>query len=196
MAGNKFKLTSLLWVIFIFLILIDSTLEERQKNKKGRRRAQQQARRQKQSRKTSPNRENKLRRLIQNDQPRRSLERDRRAPYPQSEYDYAEGDYNYIYTDGIYDDYYEEEVYDSDGGPNRGDQSLVSPEVPGNMIVRVASKNRPGYYWAIDEGIEGYLMTEAEMFKLVSPGLWGSGSISFESITRPGRYIRHRDGKI
>ena len=43
--------------------------------------------------------------------------------------------------------------------------------VPGNMIVRVASKNRPGYYWAIDEGIEGYLMTEAEMFRLVSPGL-------------------------
>ena len=68
--------------------------------------------------------------------------------------------------------------------------------VPGNMIVRVASKNRPGYYWAIDEGIEGYLMTEAEMFKVLSPGLWGEGSISFESVTRPGRYIRHRDGKI
>ena len=116
-------------VIFIFLILIDSTLEERQKNKKGRRRAQQQARKQKQSRKTSPNRQNKLRRLIQNDQPRRNLDRDRRAPFPrkmikqiylwdyksifnvESEYDYAEGDYNYIYTDGIYDDYYEEEVY-------------------------------------------------------------------------------------
>ena len=29
----------------------------------------------------------------------------------ESEYDYEEGDYNYIYTDGIYDDYYEEEVY-------------------------------------------------------------------------------------
>ena len=62
--------------------------------------------------------------------------------------------------------------------------------------MRIASKNRPGYYWAIDEGIEGYLMTEAEMFRVVSPGLWGAGSISFESITRPGRYIRHRDGKI
>ena len=68
--------------------------------------------------------------------------------------------------------------------------------VPGNMIVRITSKNRPGYYWAIDEGIEGYLMTEAEMFKVLSPGLWGEGSISFESVTRPGRYIRHRDGKI
>ena len=31
--------------------------------------------------------------------------------FTESEYDYAEGDYNYIYTDGIYDDYYEEEVY-------------------------------------------------------------------------------------
>ena len=74
--------------------------------------------------------------------------------------------------------------------------SNVWMKVPGNMIVRVASKNRPGYYWAVDEGIEGYLMTEPEMFRVVSPGLWGSGSISFESITRPGRYIRHRDGKI
>ena len=26
----------------------------------------------------------------------------------ESEYDYAEGDYNYIYTDGVYDDYYED----------------------------------------------------------------------------------------
>ena len=64
------------------------------------------------------------------------------------------------------------------------------------MIVRITSKNRPGYYWAIDEGIEGYLMTEPEMFRVINPGLWGAGSISFESITRPGRYIRHRDGKI
>ena len=31
--------------------------------------------------------------------------------FVESEYDYEEGDYNYIYTDGIYDDYYEEEVY-------------------------------------------------------------------------------------
>lgn len=68
--------------------------------------------------------------------------------------------------------------------------------VPGNMIVRVASKNRPGYYWAIDEGIEGYLMTEAEMFRLVSPGLAGAASVSFESVTRPGRFVRHRGGKI
>ena len=64
------------------------------------------------------------------------------------------------------------------------------------MIVRITSKNRPGYYWAIDEGIEGYLMTEPEIFRVINPGLWGAGSISFESITRPGRYIRHRDGKI
>ena len=64
------------------------------------------------------------------------------------------------------------------------------------MIVRITSKNRPGYYWAIDEGIEGYLMTEAEMFRVISPGLWGAASVSFESISRPGRYIRHRDGKI
>jgi hypothetical protein len=37
--------------------------------------------------------------------------------------------------------------------------------VPGGQIVRVSSKNRPGFHWAIDEGIEGYLMTQAELFK-------------------------------
>merc|ERR550519_508609 len=134
-------------------------------------------------------------RRVQNDQPR-SVDRGRRAPkpdpYPQSEYDYEE---NYIYTDGVYDDTYYDDYYGTDfEGPNRGDQSLVSPE--GEMIVRITSKNRPGYYWAIDEGIEGYLMTEAEMFRVISPGLWGAASVSFESISRPGRYIRHRDGKI
>jgi hypothetical protein len=44
------------------------------------------------------------------------------------------------------------------------------------LVVRVVSKNRPGYYWSIDEGIEGYLMQEAELFKLINPGLYGSGS--------------------
>jgi hypothetical protein len=29
----------------------------------------------------------------------------------------------------------------------------------------VTSKNRPGFHWAIDEGIEGYLMNQAELFK-------------------------------
>ena len=37
--------------------------------------------------------------------------------------------------------------------------------VPGGQIVRVSSKNRPGYHWAIDEGVEGYLMTQPELFK-------------------------------
>merc|ERR550519_2717480 len=69
-------------------------------------------------------------RRVQNDQPR-SVDRGRRAPkpdpYPQSEYDYEE---NYIYTDGVYDDAYYDDYYGTDfEGPNRGDQSLVSPEV-------------------------------------------------------------------
>ena len=58
--------------------------------------------------------------------------------------------------------------------------------------MRVVSKNRPGFYWSVDEGIEGYLMQEAEMFKVLSPGLWGQGTVSFESVTRPGHYIVHR----
>ena len=65
------------------------------------------------------------------------------------------------------------------------------------MIIRVVSKNRPGYYWAIDEGIEGYLMREAELFRVVKPSLLGtSGSISFESTSRPGYYICNRGGDI
>ena len=64
----------------------------------------------------------------------------------ESEYDYEE---NYIYTDGVYDDAYYDDDYYGTGrsqnttlpraeykyesisdfeGPNRGDQSLVSPE--------------------------------------------------------------------
>ena len=76
-----------------------------------------------------------------------------------------------------------------------GSSSSVSP-VEGGQIVRVASKNRPGFYWSIDEGIEGYLMEQPEMFTLISPGLWGAGSVSFQSVTKPNRYLRHRDGKI
>jgi hypothetical protein len=38
--------------------------------------------------------------------------------------------------------------------------------IPGMLVVRVTSKNRPGFYWAIDEGVEGYLMREAELFKV------------------------------
>ena len=63
--------------------------------------------------------------------------------------------------------------------------------------MRVASKNRPGYFWAVDEGVEGYLMREAELFRVTRPSLWGTdGSVSFESVTRPGNYVAHRDGEI
>jgi hypothetical protein len=68
--------------------------------------------------------------------------------------------------------------------------------VEGGSLVRVASKNRPGFYWSVDEGIEGYLMEHPELFTLASPGLWGPGSVSFQSVSRPNRFLRHRDGKI
>jgi len=61
----------------------------------------------------------------------------------------------------------------------------------------VVSKNRPGHYWAIDEGIEGYLMREGELFRIVTPSLLGTaGSISFESTSRPGYYVCNRGGDI
>lgn len=36
--------------------------------------------------------------------------------------------------------------------------------------MRVTSKNMPGFYWSIDEGIEGYLMQTPELFKVINPG--------------------------
>ena len=61
----------------------------------------------------------------------------------------------------------------------------------------MVSKNRPGHYWAIDEGIEGYLMRQGELFRVVQPSLLGTaGSISFESTSRPGYYIVNRGGEI
>jgi hypothetical protein len=60
----------------------------------------------------------------------------------------------------------------------------------------VASKNRPGHYWSIDEGVEGYLMPEAELFRAVTPGFWGQDSVTFESVSRPGHYLLHRGGEI
>ena len=64
-------------------------------------------------------------------------------------------------------------------------------------MVRVTSKNRPGFFWAVDEGTEGYLMQDAEMFRIKSPGLNGvPGSISFESVLRPGYYIVQKNGNI
>ena len=66
-----------------------------------------------------------------------------------------------------------------------------------DTFVRVVSKNRAGYYWAIDEGIEGYLMREGELFRVVQPSLLGAaGSISFESTSRPGYYLCNRGGDI
>ena len=66
-----------------------------------------------------------------------------------------------------------------------------------DLVVRIQSKNRPGYFWAVDEGVEGYLMRDEELFRVIRPSLWGTaGSISFESVLRPGYYIVHRDGEI
>ena len=66
-------------VIFIFLILVDLTLES-PKTRKGQRRSRKQKARKS---KSTPNRKlHKLSRLVQNDQPRKNLDRGRRAPYP------------------------------------------------------------------------------------------------------------------
>lgn len=84
-------------------------------------------------------------------------------------------------------------------------------------MVLITSKNRPGYFWAVDEGTEGYLMRDAEQFRVTSPGMiklkrkqfrysftLGSfiglngrpGTITFESVLRPGYYIVNKNGYI
>merc|ERR1711971_1455938 len=120
-----------------------------------------------------------------------------------------------------------------------GDQSLISPPTTPpttttttEITVRINSKNRPGYFWAVDEGIEGYLMRESELFRVIRPGYYVvhkngyidvdslpntgmdkevydnecswyahknkyfTGFTSFESTTRPGMYIRHRNRRL
>lgn len=65
------------------------------------------------------------------------------------------------------------------------------------LMVRIVSKNRPGYFWGVDEGVEGYLMRDAELFRVSSPGLSGrTGTVSFESVLRPGYYIVNKNGQI
>ena len=54
-------------------------------------------------------------------------------------------------------------------------------------LTRFGCQNRlqksPRVLWAVDEGIEGYLMREAELFRVIRPSLWGTeGSVSFESV--------------
>ncbi len=67
---------------------------------------------------------------------------------------------------------------------------LTSPD---SQLVRVVSKNRPGYFWSIDEGIEGYLMQDAEVFRVIKPGLHGDANcVSFEATSKPGHYLVHR----
>ena len=48
--------------------------------------------------------------------------------FTESEYDYAEGDYNYIYTDGIYDDYYEEDEENAKVDQSKGKNSSSKGE--------------------------------------------------------------------
>ena len=65
-------------------------------------------------------------------------------------------------------------------------------------VVRVQSKNRPSHFWAVDEGVEGYLMRQEELFRVIRPGLSGAfqGGVSFESVMRPGYYICRKDGEV
>ncbi|CAB4067915.1 COL9A [Lepeophtheirus salmonis] len=75
--------------------------------------------------------------------------------------------------------YYTEYGEDYEGDLNAGDQSpserpettTVTTKIE---VVRVLSKNRPSYYWSIDE----------------------DNSVSFEVENRPGHYLIHRDGQL
>uniref|UniRef100_A0A0K2UXP0 Thrombospondin-like N-terminal domain-containing protein n=1 Tax=Lepeophtheirus salmonis TaxID=72036 RepID=A0A0K2UXP0_LEPSM len=117
----------------------------------------------------------------------------------EEEYYYTEYGEDYEGDNDYYYDNYDE--YGAERGPQRGDQSpserpettTVTTKIE---VVRVLSKNRPSYYWSIDEGIEGYLMRTPTIYRVVSPGLHGDNSVSFEVENRPGHYLIHRDGQL
>lgn len=63
--------------------------------------------------------------------------------------------------------------------------------------IQVESKALPNNYWALDENRrnEGVLMANGHVFRIVE-GLWGDGTVSFESTTMPGQYLCNRGGTI
>lgn len=58
---------------------------------------------------------------------------------------------------------------------------------------RLLSYNFPSHNFGFDANGLPRITTTKELFRIVSPGLLGiNGTVSFESVTYPGRYLRHR----
>lgn len=84
----------------------------------------------------------------------------------------------------------------SDGGPE------VVQEVWRQLLdttVQVESKAVPGHYWAWDEALKdraaGRLELKSHVFRMIQ-GLWGEETVSFESSTHPGYYLRGQGGSM
>ena len=68
-----------------------------------------------------------------------------------------------------------------------------------DRTVEVESKAVPGHYWAWQQqqagGGPARLEVESHVFRLVA-GLWGDNTVSFESTTSPGHYLRARGDRM
>jgi hypothetical protein len=68
-----------------------------------------------------------------------------------------------------------------------------------DQTVEVESKAVPGHYWAWQQQQQGggpaRLEVESHVFRLVT-GLWGDNTVSFESTTSPGHYLRARGERM
>ena len=64
--------------------------------------------------------------------------------------------------------------------------------------IQIESKAVPRNYWNLDEysSGEGVLTLDGHVFRLV-PGLWGEGTVSFESVSGgSGMFVCQRNGRI
>jgi hypothetical protein len=69
-----------------------------------------------------------------------------------------------------------------------------------DTTVEVESKAVPGHYWAWQQqqqqgGGPARLEVESHVFRMVS-GLWGDNTVSFESTTSPGHFLRARGDRM
>ena len=97
-----------------------------------------------------------------------------------------------------------------DSNTDRNDASFIMSDLSGggaevyveevwkqllNTTLLVESKAVPGHYWSWQEnssGSKGRLEVEGHVFRMI-PGLWGVETVSFESTTLPGYYLRGRE---
>ena len=65
--------------------------------------------------------------------------------------------------------------------------------VPAGEVVKLRSQNFPGRLLGVNEGV-GFIIEDGPFtqWKLVSGLCWQQNTITFESVDKPGHYLRHK----